>query len=149
MIVLIAAMGENRIIGVGGELPWHLPRDLARFKQLTMGRPLIMGRRTFDSIGRPLPGRPNIVVTRNRQFAPPGVDVTTSPGEALLKAMRYEADEMFVIGGDEIYRQFLPSPSESNCQSFTIRLRETPPFPSYSATSGSWRRSRLRRESRR
>ena len=108
MIVLIAAMGENRIIGVGGELPWHLPRDLARFKQLTMGRPLIMGRRTFDSIGRPLPGRPNIVVTRNRQFAPPGVDVTTSPGEALLKAMRYEADEMFVIGGDEIYRQFLP-----------------------------------------
>jgi dihydrofolate reductase len=109
MIVLIAAMGTNRVIGIEGELPWHIPQDLARFKKLTMGCPLIMGRATFDSIGRPLPGRPNIVLSTNPSFRFSGVEVARSPAEALALARRHAPDgsEIFVIGGGQIYRHFL------------------------------------------
>ena len=110
MIVLIAAMGKNRVIGADGRLPWHLPEDLQRFKKLTMGKPIIMGRVTYESIGRPLPGRTNIVLTRDPKFGPDGVEAVATPGEALLVALRRIGDggQVAVIGGGQVYGHFLP-----------------------------------------
>lgn len=104
-ISLVVAMDRNRLIGNDGELPWRLPADLKQFKALTMGKPIIMGRRTHESIGRPLPGRHNIVLTRQRQYSAPGCTVAHSIPQALEAAG--EADEAMVIGGSAIYRQFL------------------------------------------
>ena len=100
-LTLIAAMARNRVIGRGGAIPWRLPADLARFKRITMGRWLIMGRRTFDSIGRPLPGRTTVVVTRRQEWSPAGVLVARSIDEAISLAR--DQDEVFVAGGAEIY----------------------------------------------
>ena len=108
MLSCIVAMAENWVIGRGGDLPWHLPADLKRFKQLTMGHHIIMGRKTYESIGRALPGRTSVVVTRNRNFvAAPGVAVSHSLEEALEQAA--SDDEAFVIGGEALYRLALPS----------------------------------------
>ena len=103
---LIAAVAENDVIGSGGDLPWHLPKDLKAFKRRTLGHSLIMGRKTYDSIGRPLPKRRSIVLTRRKDFTAAGVDVAGSLDEALEMVAREE--EAFVIGGGEIYRQALP-----------------------------------------
>ncbi len=103
-ISLIAAMAENRAIGIDNRLPWRLPADLRRFKALTMGHALIMGRKTYESIGRPLPGRTLIVVTRRQGYAPRGVQVAHSVEEALGQA---QGDEVFIGGGEEIFRQTL------------------------------------------
>ena len=105
-LALIAAMGRNHVIGTDTGLPWHLPRDLKHFRKLTLGKPIILGRTTFDQIGRPLPDRPNIVLTRNPTFAAAGVTVARSADEALAAAGG--ADEAVVIGGGEEYREFLP-----------------------------------------
>lgn len=94
------------VIGVGGELPWHLPNDLQRFKQLTMGKPIIMGRKTFESIGRPLPGRKNIVLTKNIDFSVEGIECYSSLILA-LGALENE-EEVFIIGGGMIYKEALP-----------------------------------------
>lgn len=111
-VAMIAAMDENGVIGRDGALPWRLSSDLKLFRRLTMGKPLIMGRRTFQSIGRPLEGRDNIVITRNKSFAPAGVDVAASPEAALWLARGFArargADEIMVIGGAEIFAAFLP-----------------------------------------
>jgi dihydrofolate reductase len=105
-ISLIVAMSESGVIGVENRLPWRLPADLQRFKRLTLGHHIIMGRRTWDSIGRVLPGRTSVVVTRNRDFvAPAGVIVTHSLDEALVACTG--DDEPFVIGGAELFRQAL------------------------------------------
>jgi len=105
--VLIAARDRNGVIGVKGELPWYLPNDFRHFKQTTLGHPVIMGRKTFESIGKPLPGRRNVVMTRDPQFQAEGVECVSSTEEA---GKLFAADEtVFVIGGGEIYRQFLPS----------------------------------------
>lgn len=104
---LIAAMGDGRVIGAGGKIPWHLPADFARFKALTMGHPIIMGRKTFESIGRPLPGRTNIVVTRDPGYRAEGCLVAGSLVEALGFAKKENAGEAFVIGGEQIYRAAL------------------------------------------
>ena len=101
-ISVIAATDPNGLIGHGLELPWHIPADLKRFKAITMGRPLIMGRKTHESIGRPLPGRKNIVLTRTEDYQAEGCSVVNTLDEALLEAS--PADEVFVIGGAEIYR---------------------------------------------
>lgn len=101
----IVAMASNRVIGVNNQLPWHLPADLKRFKQLTMGHTIVMGRKTYESIGRPLPGRTMIVVTRQRGYAPEGVKVTHSVDEAL--ALARGDDEVFIIGGAELFVQTL------------------------------------------
>lgn len=106
IVSLIVAMDRNRVIGAGGEMPWHLPADLKFFKAATMGKPVIMGRKTYESIGKPLAGRRNIVVTRDRAYQAPGCIVVHSPAAALLAAG--EAEEVMIIGGAEIYRQFLP-----------------------------------------
>jgi dihydrofolate reductase len=103
---IIAAMSTNRVIGRNNALPWRLKTDLARFKQLTMGHWLLMGRKTFESIGRPLPGRKTVVLTSRPDYAPPGVLVAHSLDEALDLAGRQDpAEEMFVAGGEQVYRQ--------------------------------------------
>ena len=104
---LVAAVGKDRCIGKAGALPWRVPEDLKRFKALTMGHHLIMGRKTFDSIGKPLPGRINVVVTRNVDFSPAGVAVARSLEEAIGKAEAAGDDEIFIAGGAEIFAQAL------------------------------------------
>lgn len=99
MLIAVVAMDPNRLIGAGGILPWHLPEDLAFFKKTTLGYPVLMGRKTFESIGRPLPKRRNIVLTRDRDWSHDGVDVIHSPSE-----IPTTDEKIFVIGGAEIYR---------------------------------------------
>jgi dihydrofolate reductase len=110
---LIVAMASNRVIGRENGLPWSLPKDLAYFKRITMGHPIIMGRKTFDSIGRPLPGRCNIVVTTQQQWARDGVLVAHSFDQAVDvahdNALRLGVDEIMLIGGESLYEQALPS----------------------------------------
>ncbi len=106
-ISLIAALAKNRVIGANNTLPWRLPEDLKRFKALTMGHPIIMGRKTYESIGRALPGRLNIVVTRNADFTAAGCTVVDSPAAAVAACIG--VDEAFVIGGAELYRAWMDS----------------------------------------
>lgn len=106
MISIIVAASTNNVIGVQGGLPWRLSDDLKRFKQLTMGKPIVMGRLTWESIGRPLPGRQNIVVTRQVDFTADGCNVVASPAEALSAAGN--TGEIMIIGGSQIYTSFLP-----------------------------------------
>lgn len=105
-ISLIAAASANDVIGVRGELPWHLPNDFKHFKETTMGKPIVMGRRTWESIGRALPGRVNIVLTRNATFDAPEAVVATTRRQAIEAAS--SAGELMIIGGGEIYREFMP-----------------------------------------
>jgi dihydrofolate reductase len=106
-LILIAAIAENGVIGKDNGLPWHLTSDLKRFRTLTMGKPMIMGRKNFQSIGRVLPGRETIVVTRDRDFAADGVHVVHSIEDALARAMEraaaMQAEEIVLAGGSEIY----------------------------------------------
>jgi dihydrofolate reductase len=104
-ISLIAALGNNRVIGKDNAMPWHLPADLRYFKRITLGKPIIMGRKTFDSIGRPLPGRTSIIVTRDPDYHADGC-VTVSSVDAALQAAK-GAEEVMVIGGAELFNQIL------------------------------------------
>jgi dihydrofolate reductase len=103
---LIVARARNDVIGRDGTLPWRLPEDLAHFRRTTIGHPIIMGRRTWESLGRPLPGRRNIVVSRTSGFAPAGAEVATGLDAAL--ALCADAPEVFVIGGAQLYAEALP-----------------------------------------
>ncbi|MGL5927826.1 MAG: dihydrofolate reductase, partial [Dermatophilaceae bacterium] len=105
-ITLIAAVARGGVIGAGNAMPWHLPEDFAYFKRMTMGHPLVMGRRTFDSIGRVLPGRRTIVVTRQADWSHADVETAHSFAEAL--ALAGPADEVFVAGGGEVYAEAMP-----------------------------------------
>ena len=110
-IAFIVAVARNNVIGINNQLPWHLPEDLKYFKRITMGKPIIMGRATYDSIGKPLPGRPNIVITRNPDYQPAGVTVVHSLDEALKaaeKLMPPGQDEAAIIGGEQIFAQAFP-----------------------------------------
>ena len=111
-VAIVVAVANNGVIGRGNALPWDLPDDLQHFKRTTMGRPIIMGRKTFESIGRPLPGRLNIILTRDSAWQAPGVSVATSMQQAIDiaedQALIDGADSVVVIGGAEIYRQALP-----------------------------------------
>jgi dihydrofolate reductase len=110
-VVLIAAVADNGVIGSHGDIPWRLKSDMQRFKALTSGKPVVMGRKTFASIGKPLPARTNIVVTRDAGFRAPGVVVATSFADAravaIGDALRRSAAEIAVIGGAEIYAQWM------------------------------------------
>lgn len=108
-VSLLLAASENNVIGKDNKLPWHLPDDLKYFKNLTWGLPILMGRKTFDSIGKPLPGRKSIVITRNGAWQHEGVDVVHSIEDAIQKAEGYGAKEIFVIGGAEIFETALPT----------------------------------------
>ncbi|MBS0359270.1 MAG: type 3 dihydrofolate reductase [Proteobacteria bacterium] len=105
-ISLIAAMSRNHVIGFQNHMPWHLPADLKHFQSLTLNKPIIMGRKTFESIGKPLPNRINIVVTRDHQFKSEGVSVVHSLEEAIELGSTYH-EEIMIIGGAELYRQTL------------------------------------------
>lgn len=100
---IIAAMDENRLIGKDNALPWHLPADLAFFKQTTMGKPILMGRKTFESIGRPLPGRRNIIISRDPHYQVEGCDICDSIDSAMAIVM--DQDEAMLIGGSSLYAQ--------------------------------------------
>jgi dihydrofolate reductase len=108
-ITVLAAVGANLVIGRDGSMPWHLPQDLAHFKAVTMGHTMVMGRKTYDSIGLALPGRRTIVITRQETWHAPSVEVAHSLPEAL--ALAGPAD-VFVIGGSEVYRQAMPFADE-------------------------------------
>lgn len=103
LLSIICAMDTNRLIGNNNQLPWHLPADLILFKKNTLGKPIIMGRKTFDSIGQPLPGRQNIVVTSNQNWSAEGCDTANTIDEAL--ALTNNADEVMLIGGASLYQQ--------------------------------------------
>lgn len=108
LVSLIAAASENNVIGKGNTLPWDLPSELRYFRDTTRGKPVIMGRKTYDSIGRPMPGRHNIVVTRDSAWKAEGCDTVTSVEEAIALAKQDGIEEIFVIGGEQIYRLALP-----------------------------------------
>ena len=106
MISLLVAHDLERVIGVNNDLPWHIPEDLAYFKKMTTGKAMVMGRKTYESIGRPLPGRLNIVVTRNQFFSAEGIVITHNLKDAIQKAEEYN-NEVMIIGGSEIFRSSL------------------------------------------
>ncbi len=108
-LAIIVAVAKNGVIGRNNQLPWHLPQDLKYFKAVTLGKPVIMGRKTYESIGRPLPGRINIVISRNSAWVANGVEVAHSFDEAVQVAKRFDASETMIIGGAEIYRSALPA----------------------------------------
>ncbi len=103
-IILIAAMASNRVIGYNNGIPWHIPGEQTRFKEITMGYSLIMGRKTWQSIGHPLPGRRNIVITGNREFQAPGCEVVHSLEAGIDAARKGNEKKVFIIGGQQVYR---------------------------------------------
>lgn len=111
-IALIAAVARNGVIGKDGDMPWYIPSDFAHFKRTTMGKPMVMGRRQFEAVGKPLPGRTNIVVTHQQSYQPDGVlvinDLTAALDHARTIAYADAVDEVMVVGGGEIYRQAMP-----------------------------------------
>ncbi len=110
MVALVVAVAENNVIGRAGQLPWgRMPADMRHFKALTVGHPVVMGRKTYESIGRALPKRPNLVVTRQAGWAAPGCEAAASVLGALARAAALDADVVCVIGGGEIYREALPA----------------------------------------
>lgn len=125
---LIVAVSENGVIGRANRLPWRLPEDLQRFRRLTTGHPVIMGRKTFESIGKPLPGRTSIVVSRTERF--PGTITARSLDEALEEAARAPgADATFVIGGGEVYREALPLAARIHLTRVHARVDGDATFP--------------------
>ena len=135
MISIIVAVAQNGVIGTGNRLPWHLPDDLKRFKALSMAKPIVMGRRTFDSIGKPLPGRTNIVVSRQPGLAIEGTIVTPSLDAALVAAGA--VPEVVVIGGAEIFRQVLPRTEVIHLTRVHARVAGDVVFPELDP--GKWR----------
>ncbi|UAW99959.1 dihydrofolate reductase [Halopseudomonas nanhaiensis] len=140
-VAMIAAMAHNRVIGRENQLPWHLPEDLKYFRGVTWGKPIIMGRKTFDSLGRPLPGRTNIVVTGQTHLQLPGARIAGSPDEALDIAFAQAAldavDEVMVIGGATLYEQLMARADRL----YLTRVEISPPgdawFPEFD--EGQWR----------
>ncbi len=132
-IVLIAAVADNGVIGAQGTIPWRLKSDMQRFKAMTIGKPVVMGRKTFTSLRRPLPGRTNIVVTRDASFRSPGAVVTTSLAAAMAAArgdaLRRSVAEVVVIGGAEIYAQCMNSSDRIELTEVHIRPEGDTYFP--------------------
>lgn len=133
-ISMIAAMARDRVIGKDNQMPWHLPADLAHFKRVTLGKPILMGRRTFESIGRPLPGRRNLVISRNADYAPEGVEVFSSL-EAVLSSLDEggEVEELMVIGGGNLYRQLLNQADILYLTQIDLNVEGDTRFPAYEA----------------
>ena len=135
MITLIAALSKNRVIGVDGRLPWKLPEDLKFFKETTAGHPIIMGRKTFESIGRPLPRRTNIVLSRDRKWSASGVLIAPHLTLAWELAQGAEgASEVFVIGGAQIYKEAMPSADRLLLTEVDLEISGDAFFPLWDAT---------------
>jgi dihydrofolate reductase len=134
ILALVAAVAENRVIGRAGGLPWHIPGDLKLFKKTTMGKPIIMGRKTWESLGRALPGRTNIVITRKPTYQASGAEVTGSLDQAVAVARLSGADEIMVIGGAEIYRQALPKADRLYLTEIALSPEGDAYFPNFDKT---------------
>ena len=132
---MIVGHADNRIIGKDNDMPWHLPADLAYFKKTTLGKPIIMGRKTYESIGRPLPGRQNIVISRDKNYQAEGIDTVTSVEEALTLAGNVE--EIMVIGGGAIYTHCLPSANRLYITHIKADIEGDTQFPYYD-TENDW-----------
>lgn len=134
MVSLLVAAAANNVIGKDNQLPWHLPADLKYFKNITWGMPILMGRKTFESIGRPLPGRKSIVITRNKNWEAPGVDVVHTLNGAIEKAQEYGAKEIFVIGGGEIFHSAFDTAHRIYCTRIHHQFEGDAFFPQIDAT---------------
>ena len=130
-VSLIVAMANDRVIGIDNTLPWRLPADLKRFKATTMGKPIIMGRKTWDSIGRPLPGRLNIVISRNADYPAEGAKVVTSLEAAITLAEQEAADEIMIMGGANIYEQAMPLVNKMYLTLIDLNIKGDAWFPKY------------------
>ncbi len=135
-ISMIAAMAANRVIGLNNKMPWHLPADLQHFKAVTLGKPVVMGRKTFESIGRPLPGRRNIVISRQTAPSDSKVEWVSSIEQAF--DLLSDAPEVMIIGGAEIYKQCLPLASRLYLTEIELNTPGDAWFPDYQA-HGPWR----------
>lgn len=133
---MIAAMANNRVIGLENKMPWHLPADLKHFKSVTTGKPVIMGRKTFESIGRPLPGRRNIIITRNEAYQANGIETVITPEAALELVV--DAEEVMIIGGGNIYQQFLNRAHRLYLTFIDLDTLGDTQFPDYEQ-SGNWK----------
>lgn len=134
-IAMIAAMAANRVIGLDNQMPWHLPADLKHFKAVTLGKPVIMGRKTYESIGRPLPGRRNIVISRQPAPANSPVEWVSSVEQAL--SLVSDVPEVMIIGGAEIYRQCLPLATRLYLTEIALEVAGDAFFPDY-RQAASW-----------
>tara|TARA_B110000211_G_scaffold37039_1_gene37285 strand:- start:176 stop:655 length:480 start_codon:yes stop_codon:yes gene_type:complete len=128
---MIAAMANNRVIGLDNKMPWHLPADLQHFKAVTTGKPVIMGRKTFESIGRPLPGRRNIIITRNTEYKAEGIETVTSPEASL--SLVCDVEEVMIIGGGNVYQQFLTQAERLYLTFIDLDVEGDTQFPDYQA----------------
>jgi dihydrofolate reductase len=142
-IAMIAAMAKNRIIGADNDMPWHLPADLKHFKAITLGKAVIMGRKTYESIGRALPGRPNIVITSNADYSLSDATVVDSPESAFevakaLSSEQSENDEVMIIGGGTIYQSFLDKADTLYLTHIDLDVDGDTQFPDYEAAA-SWK----------
>jgi dihydrofolate reductase len=139
-IALVVAVSRNGVIGRDGGLPWHISSDLRRFKKITMGKPVIMGRKTWESLPRkPLPGRPNIVITRQRGYRAPGATVVNDAFTALAAARGHGAEEIAVIGGGEIYGMFFDQADRIYLTEVDIAVQGDTRFPVIDARD--WRQT--------
>lgn len=132
---IIVGMAKNRVIGVDNDLPWHIPADLKYFQATTLGKPILMGRKTFDSIGKPLPGRQNIVITRNDAWKHEGVTVCPSLEAAISSAG--EADEVMIVGGAQIYRQAVSMVDRMYITEVDVEVQGDATFPEFDVSE--WR----------
>ena len=135
LISIIVAMDEQGVIGFNGDLPWHLSADLQHFKKITMGHPIMMGRKTHESIGRPLPGRENIVITRNENYAAEGCTVLHSPDEAFDHCKNKQ--EVIIMGGAELYKQTLEQTARLYLTEIHARVEGDTFFPEFDR--GEWK----------
>jgi len=129
IISLVAAMAKNRVIGKDNGMPWHLPADLKHFKAVTLGKPIIMGRKTYESIGRPLPGRQNIVISRNPDYQASGCDTVTSIESAI--DLVADVEEVMIIGGGFLYSQVLPQANKLYLTFIDSEIDGDTQFPEY------------------
>lgn len=139
VLSMIVAHANNRIIGKNNDMPWHLPADLAYFKKTTLGKPIIMGRKTYESIGRPLPGRKNIVISRDQQYRANGIEVAHSVEEAL--ALVKDVEEVMVIGGGAIYQHCLAAAHRLYITHIDADIEGDTSFPFYD-TVNDWQKLR-------
>ena len=129
LISLIVAMANHRVIGRSNAMPWHMPADLRHFKAVTLGKPVVMGRRTFESIGRPLPGRRNLVISRNPEWQAAGVEVAPTLDAAL--ALLADYDEVMIIGGGQLYAEALPRADRLYLTHIELAVEGDTFFPDY------------------
>ena len=137
-ISMIAAMAHDRVIGKDNQMPWHLPADLAHFKRVTLGKPVLMGRKTFESIGRPLPGRRNLVISRNPGYQAEGIEVVGSVEAALALLAGSSVEELMVIGGGHLYAEMLPSADCLYLTRMDLAVEGDTRFPAFD--DGQWQR---------